>query len=84
MQWPFRILLAANALMLAAAFLYKSPCEDPAGTGLRLGFAIFYAVCLAVVLLLYHFINTPWVRIPMLALLTLPLFIIAYGVWRSL
>ena len=83
MPWPFRILAASNALLLAAAFLYRSPGEDPAGAGLRLGFAICYAIALAAVLLLYHFAKTLWVRVPMLVLLTLPLLSIVYGIWLS-
>ncbi|MEP7348423.1 MAG: hypothetical protein ABI668_00565 [Sphingorhabdus sp.] len=58
--------------------------EDPAGAGLRLGFAVFYALALAVVLLLYHFVKTPWVRVPMVILLALPRVSIAYGISLSL
>jgi len=83
MFWAFRILATLNALMLAAAFLYRSPGEDAAGTGMRIGFAVFYAIALAVVLLLYHFVKTPWVRVPMLVVLTLPIVLIVYGMYRS-
>ena len=84
MLWAFRILATLNGLMLAAAFLYRSPGEDPAGAGLRLGFAVVYAIALAVVLLLYHFVKTPWVRVPMLILLALPALSIVYGISLSL
>ena len=80
----FRILATLNGLLLAAAFLYHSPGEDPAGAGLRLGFALFFAIALAAVLLLYHFFKTLWVRGPMLVVLTLPLLTIVYGIFRSL
>ena len=84
MQLAFRLLVILNGLMLAAAFFYRSPGEDPAGAGLRLGFAVVYAVLLAGVLLLYHFVKVPWVRIAVLILLTLPALSIVYGIWRSL
>jgi|GEM_PF-5379170 hypothetical protein len=83
MFWAFRILATLNALMLAAAFLYRSPGEDAAGMGMRIGFAVFYAIALAVVLLLYHFVKTPWVRVPMLVVLTLPIVLIVYGMYQS-
>lgn len=84
MQWTFRILAALNALLLAAAFFYQAPGEDTAGAGLRLGFAVFYAIALAVVLALYHFVKTPWVRVPLLVVLSLPALSIVYGIWLSL
>lgn len=59
MLWAFRILATLNGLLLALAFLYQSPGEDPAGAGLRLGFAVIYAVLLAAVLLVYRFVSTP-------------------------
>jgi hypothetical protein len=84
MVWSFRILAGVNLVLLAAAFLYQAPGEDPAGAGLRLGFAVFYAMALAVVLLLYRFVTKPWVRVPLLVLLTLPLLSIVYGIALSL
>lgn len=84
MMWAFRILATLNGLLLAAAFLYQSPGEDPAGAGLRLGFAVFYGIALTVVVLLYHFVKTSWVRMPMLVLLALPMVSIAYGISLSL
>lgn len=83
MLWAFRILATLNGLLLAAAFFYQSPGEDPAGAGLRLGFALFFAIALACVLLLYRFCKTPLVRIPMLVLLTLPMLTVFYGFMRS-
>jgi hypothetical protein len=79
----FRILATLNVLLLAVAFLYQSPGEDPAGAGLRLGFAVLYAIVLAAALLIYHFARTPWIRIPMLILLLLPALSIVYGIWLS-
>ena len=73
-----------NGLLLAAAFLYRAPGEDPAGAGLRLGFAVVYAIALAVVLALYLFVKTPLLRVPMLVLLALPFFSIVYGISLSL
>ena len=84
MRWPFRLLAALNGLLLAAAFRYRSSGEDPAGAGLRLGFAVFYAIALAAVLLLYRLVKTPWVRVPLLVLLALPLLSLVYGIWLSL
>lgn len=84
MLWAFRILAGLNLLMLAAAFLYQSPGEDPAGAGIRIGFAVVYALALAVVLLVYHFVKTPWVRVPLLVVLTLPGLSILYGIYLSL
>jgi hypothetical protein len=84
MVWSFRMLAGVNLLLLAAAFLYQAPGEDPAGAGLRLGFAVVYAIALAAVLLLYRFVTTPWVRVPLLVLLAMPLLSIAYGVALSL
>ncbi len=83
MLWAFRILATLNVLLLAVAFLYQSPGEDPAGAGLRLGFAVLYAIALAATLLIYHFARTPWIRIPMLILLLLPALSIVYGIWLS-
>ena len=84
MLWAFRILAILNGLLLAAAFLYRSPGEDPAGAGMRLGFAVFYAVALALVLILYQFATTPWVRVPLLVVLALPALSVVYGMWLSL
>jgi glucan phosphoethanolaminetransferase (alkaline phosphatase superfamily) len=84
MVWSFRILAGVNLLLLAAAFLYQAPGEDPAGAGIRLGFAVFYAIALAAALLLYKCITTPWVRVPILVLLAMPLLSIAYGIALSL
>ena len=84
MQLAFRLLVILNGLMLAAAFLYRSPGEDPAGAGLRLGFAVVYAVLLAGALLLYRFVEVRWVRVGILVLLTLPALSILYGIWLSL
>jgi hypothetical protein len=57
MVWSFRILTGVDLVLLAAALLYQVPGEDPAGAGLRLGFAVFYAMASAVVLLLYRFVR---------------------------
>ena len=84
MQWAFRILAGTNLLLLALAFLYKPSGEDPAGEGLRLGFALFYGLALAAVLLLYRYIERRGVRIALLVILTLPLLSILYGIWLSL
>ena len=84
MLWTFRILATLNGVLLLIAFFYKSSGEDPAGTGMRLGFAFFFAIAFAAVLLIYHFGKAPWVRVPMLALLILPLLSIVYGVSLSL
>lgn len=84
MVWSFRILAGVNLLLLAAAFFYQAPGEDPAGAGLRLGFAVIYALALAGVLLLYRFVTTLWVRVVLLVLLAMPLFSIAYGIAASL
>lgn len=83
MLWAFRLLLGLNLLMLAAAFLYQSPGEDPAGAGLRLGAAVVYALTLGAAVLIYRFAKSPWVRVPMLALMTLPVVSILYGIWLS-
>lgn len=84
MSRAFKIMATLNGLLLAVAFLYKSPGEDPAGAGLRVAFAVFYAIGLALALLLYRFVKTPWVRMPVLALLTVPMLLIVYGIWLSL
>ena len=84
MLWAFRILAALDGLLLLAAFFYKAAGEDPAGAGLRLGFAFFFAIAFAAVLLLYHYCKTPWVRIPMLVLLAVPPLSIVYGIALSL
>jgi hypothetical protein len=84
MVWSFRILAGVNLLLLLAAFLYQAPGEDPAGAGLRLGFAVVYAMALAAVLLLYRFVKTSRLRVPLLVLLALPLFSIVYGIGLSL
>ena len=84
MQLAFRLLVILNGLMLAAAFFYRSPGEDPAGAGMRLGFAVVYAALLAGALLLYHFVRLPWVRIAVLIFLTLPALSVLYGVLLSL
>jgi glucan phosphoethanolaminetransferase (alkaline phosphatase superfamily) len=82
--WTFRILAAVNVLLLLAAFFYQAPGEDPAGAGLRLGFAVVYAIALAMVLLLYRFVKTLWPRVPLLVVLALPLLSIVYGIGVSL
>lgn len=84
MRWTFRILAALNLALLGIAFLYQSPGEDPAGAGLRLGFAVIYAVALAAVLLLYRLVKATWVRAAMLVLLALPALSIGYGIWLSM
>jgi hypothetical protein len=84
MQWAFRILAVSNGLIMAVMFLYQSPGEDPAGAGMRLGFAVFYALVLGAVLLTYHFVRTSWVRVPLLVLLGLPLLSIVYTMALSL
>lgn len=84
MVWSFRILAGVNLLLLLAAFLYQAPGEAPAGAGLRLGFAVVYAMALAAVLLLYRFVKTSRLRVPLLVLLALPLFSIVYGIGLSL
>jgi hypothetical protein len=84
MKLTFRILAAVNALLLVVTLFYQSPGEDPAGAGLRMGFAVIYAIALAAVLALYHFVKTPWVRVPMLVLLGLPVISILYGISLSL
>ena len=84
MVWTFRILAAVNVLLLLAAFFYQAPGEDPAGAGLRLGFAVVYAIALAMVLLLYRFVKTLWLRVPLLVVLALPLLSIVYGIGVSL
>lgn len=83
MTLVFKILAALDIVLLGAAFLYQSPGEDPAGAGLRLGFAVIFAVLLAGALLLYHFVATPWVRVPVLIVLALPILSMLYGVWLS-
>ena len=84
MIWAFRILAALNLLLLAAAFLYQSPGEDPAGAGMRMGFAVAYLIALAVVLGLYALVKAKWVRLPLLAILALPFVSILYGIFLSL
>lgn len=84
MQWAFMILAGTNLVLLALAFLYKPSGEDPAGEGMRLAFALFYAIALAAVLLLYRFVHRRGVRIALLVILTLPLLSILYGISLSL
>ena len=84
MLWTFRILAALNGLLLAVTFLYRAPGEDPAGEGMRMGFGVAYAIALAVVLGLYALVRTPWVRVPLLAILVLPFVSILYGIYLSL
>lgn len=84
MQWTVRILAILNALLLAVTLFYQSPGEDPAGAGMRMGFAVVYAIALAGVLALYHFVKTPWVRVPLLVVLGLPVVSILYGISLSL
>ena len=84
MLWTFRILAGLNGLMLAAAFLYQSPGEDSAGAGIRLGIAVVYALALAIVFVIYHFAKTPWVRVPMLVLLALPIILVVHGLSLSI
>jgi hypothetical protein len=81
--WAFRILATLNALLLAVAFLYQSPGEDAAGAGLRLWYAIVYAIALSAVLLVHRFVRIRWVQVIMLALLASPFLLILYGVARS-
>jgi hypothetical protein len=83
LTWAFRLLATLNALLLTAAFLYQSPGEDAAGAGLRLWYAIVYAVALGAVLLVHQLVKIRWVRVTMLALLAVPLLLILYGVARS-
>ncbi len=83
MLWTFRILAGLNILMLAAAFLYQSPGEDPAGISMRIGIAVFYALFLAAVLAIYHFAKSRWARIPMLILLALPILLVVHGLSLS-
>lgn len=84
MLWTFRILVALNGLLLLIAFFYQSSGEDPAGQGIRIGFAIMYAIAMAGILLAYRLFKTPWVRIPMLVLLTLPCLSIVYDIALSI
>lgn len=84
MVWTFRILAGLNVLLLAFAFFYQSPGEDPAGAGMRLGFAVAYLIALAVVLGFYALVKARWVRIPLLVILALPLVSILYGIFLSL
>lgn len=84
MAWAFRILVALNLLLLAFTLFYQSPGEDPAGAGLRMGFGVAYVIALGLVLPLYHFVKTAWVRVPLLVLLALPALSILYGIWLSL
>ncbi len=51
---------------------------------MRLGFAVAYLIALAVVLGLYALVKAKWVRIPLLAILALPLVSILYGISLSL
>jgi hypothetical protein len=83
MKWTFRILAALNLLLLAAALFYRAPGEDPAGEGMRMGFAVFYGIALGVVLALYR-IKAEWLRVILLVLLTLPPLSILYGIYLSL
>lgn len=83
MIWAFRILAMLNGLMVAAALLYQSPGEDPAGAGMRLGFAVFYAIALTIVIALYRWITARWFRIVLLMILALPIVSLAYGVALS-
>lgn len=46
--------------------------------------AVFYAMAVAAVLLLYRLLTTPWVRLPFMVLLALPLLSIVYGIALSL
>ncbi|HKX79819.1 MAG TPA: hypothetical protein VJM34_14980 [Novosphingobium sp.] len=84
MVLAFRILAGLNLLLLAFAFLYRSPGEDPAGAGMRMGFAVAFALALAVLLPLFHFVKTRWIRVPVLALLAIPALSIVYGISLSL
>lgn len=83
MKWVFRVLATLNGVLLAVALFYQAPGEDPAGAGMRLGFAVVFAIALAVVLLLYRVVKTRWVRVPLLALMAVPLLSIGYGIWLS-
>ena len=84
MTWAFRILAGLNLLLLAVALFYQAPGEDPAGEGLRLGFAFFFAIALGLMLALYRFAKTDWIRIPILVVLTVPLLSIVYAAYLSL
>ncbi len=84
MIWAFRILATLNLLLIALAFFYQSPGEDAAGAGLRLGLAVVYAFIFVGVMLLYRFVSSPSVRVPVLAVLTLPMISILYGILLSL
>jgi hypothetical protein len=80
MKWAFRILAALNLLLLAVALFYQAPGEDPAGAGMRLGFAVFFGIALALMLLLYRVAKTDWIRTPILIVLAVPLLSIVYGI----
>lgn len=84
MRWIFRILATLNLTLLGIAFFYQSPGEDPAGAGLRLSFAVVYALALAAVLLIYRLVKATWLRTAMLVLLALPALSIGYGAWLSI
>jgi len=80
MTLVFRVLVGLNALLLAFTLFYRSSGEDPAGEGMRMGFAAVYLVSLAVVLAIYQLVKWQPVRVVMLALLCLPVLITLYGV----
>lgn len=84
MTWAFRILATLDIVLLGAASFYQSPGEDPAGAGMRLGFAVVFAILLAGALLLYRFAATPWVRVPVLLVLALPVLSLVYGAWLAI
>jgi hypothetical protein len=84
MVWAFRILVALNLVLLAVALFYQAPGEDPAGAGMRMGFAVFFGIALALMLALYHFAKTDWIRVPILVVLTVPFLSIGYGIFLSL
>ena len=62
MRWALRILASLNLVLLALALFYRSPGEDPAGEALRTSLAVFYALALEAVLLLYRFVTATWAR----------------------
>ena len=84
MTWAFRILAALNGLMLAMALFYQSPGEDPAGAGLRLGFAVFYGIALAVAIGLHQWIKARWFRVIILVVLASPILSLVYGIALSI
>lgn len=83
MLWTFRILAALNLILLAAAFFYRPPGEDPAGTTMRLGFAVVAATMLGAILAIYRLADMRWLRAVVLAVLALPPLALAYAAWLA-